>query len=150
VKILSLVFAACLAAAIWPAAAQVSVNINVPGLVQVAPPPPRFERPPPMRDGHAWVPGRWQWNGRDYVWMAGRWQAARRDYTYAPGQWVQADSGWRWREGDWRRAEGRQEGRNDRWDDRRDDRRHDRHDDRRHGGGDGYHCPPGQAKKGNC
>lgn len=147
-KTASFLFAVVTAAAAFPAAAQVSVNINVPGVVQMAPPPPRFERPPPMRSGQVWVPGRWQWNGRDYVWLGGRWQAARRDYTYAPGQWVQADGGWRWRDGDWRRAERRQERRDDRWD-RRDDRhdRHDRHDDRRHGG---YHCPPGQAKKGNC
>ncbi|RZL61157.1 MAG: hypothetical protein EOP81_17890 [Variovorax sp.] len=141
----SFVLAAVLTAAAWPAAAQVSVNINVPGVVQMAPPPPRFERPPPVRSGQVWIPGRWQWNGRDYVWAGGRWQTARRDYSYAPGQWVQADGGWRWREGDWRRAERRQERRDDRRDRRED--RHDRHDDRRHGG---YHCPPGQAKKGNC
>ena len=145
-KAASFLLAAVLAASAVPAVAQVSININVPGVVQVAPPPPRFERRPPMRAGQVWVPGRWQWDGRDYVWVGGRWQAARRDYVYAPGQWVQADGGWRWREDNWRRAE-RRERRHDRHD--RDDR-HDRrdHDDRRHGGG--YHCPPGQAKKGNC
>ena len=139
--------AALLAASALPATAQVSVNINVPGLVQMAPPPPRFERMPGPRAGQVWVPGRWQWNGRDYVWASGRWQRARPDYAYAPGQWVQADGGWRWREGDWRRAERRQERREERRHDRRHDRHDDRHDDRR---GGGYHCPPGQAKKGNC
>lgn len=138
------VLAALLAAAAMPSAAQVSVNINVPGVVQMAPPAPRYERMPPPRGGQVWVPGRWQWTGRDYAWRGGRWVAARPDYAYAPGQWVQADGGWRWRDGNWRRAEHRQERR-----DRRHDR-HDRYDDRRDGRHGGGHCPPGQAKKGNC
>lgn len=134
----SLLLAALLVAAAIPAAAQVSVNINVPGLVQVAPPAPRYERMPGPRSGQVWVPGHWQWTGRDYQWRGGYWQAARPDYAYAPGGWVRVDDGWRWREGDWRRAE--------RHEKRRKERRHDRDDGPR----GGYHCPPGQAKKGNC
>jgi len=45
------------------------------------------------------------------------------------------DNGWRWREGDWHRAERREE-------------RRERHGE--HYYDHGYHCPPGQAKKGNC
>ena len=134
----TLLLAAVLAAAAFPVTAQVSVNINVGGdVVRRAPPPPRHERMPGLRAGHVWVPGHWQWTGRDYRWMRGHYQAARPDYAYAPGAWVRVDDGWRWREGDWRRAERRAERRHDRHD------RHHRHDDR-------GHCPPGQAKKGNC
>lgn len=142
--------AVLMAAAALPAVAQVSVHINLPGVVQAAPPPPRYERMPGPRAGQVWVPGHWQWNGRDYAWRGGNWQAARRDHAYAPGAWVRADDGWRWREGDWRRAERRDDGRRE--ERRREERRHDRHDDRRgHGHGHGHdHCPPGQAKKGRC
>ncbi len=90
----TLLLAACLLAAAVPAAAQVSVNINVGDQVAPRPPPPpRHERMPGLRAGHVWVPGHWQWNGRDYVWVRGHYEA--------------------------------------------------QHPERRH-------CPPGQAKKGNC
>lgn len=75
---------------ISPAAtAQVSVNINVPGLVITAPPAPRYEAPPAPRGGFVWVPGRWAWNGHDYVWRPGRWAKARAGYDYAPGRWIE-------------------------------------------------------------
>jgi len=132
-KVSTLLVAVALVASALPAAAQVSVNINVPGLIQVAPPAPRYEPMPGPRAGQIWVPGHWQWNERAYVWRSGYWQAARPDYAYAPGRWVQADGGWRWMEGNWRRAE---------------QPRHVERED--HHGGGGYHCPPGQAKKGRC
>jgi WXXGXW repeat (2 copies) len=147
-KSIPFLLAAALAASALAASAQVSVNINVPGLVQVAPPAPRYERMPGPRAGQVWVPGHWQWGGRDYVWRGGYWQTGRPDYAYAPGRWVQADGGWRWHDGDWRRAERREERRHDRHDRRED--RHDRYEDRRDDRHGGYHCPPGQAKKGNC
>ena len=131
-KLSLLVLALAAAAAPIGASAQVSVNINVPGVVTVAPPPPRMERMPGPRPGQVWVPGHWQWAGNAYAWRACYWQAARPDYDYVPGRWVAADGGWRWVEPDWRRGPGRHEG---------------RHDDGPHGG---YHCPPGQAKKGRC
>ena len=133
-KVSTLLAVVALAASALPAAAQVSVNIHVPGLIQVAPPAPRYEPMPGPRAGQVWVPGRWQWNERAYVWRTGFWQAARPDYAYAPGRWVQADGGWRWMEGNWRRAE-----------------QQPHHAEREgHGGGGGGHCPPGQAKKGRC
>lgn len=138
-KLSPYVLAAALAIATLPVSAQLSVNIQLPGVVHVEPPPPRFERRPGPRNGQVWVPGHWHWNQRTYVWRAGYWQASRRDFAFAPGEWVRVDDGWRWREGNWRRAERREE--------RREERRHaDRHDER-HGHG---HCPPGQAKKGRC
>ena len=156
---LALAVAALTAPLVAPA--QVSVNIHVPGLVITAPPPPRHEPLPPLRGGHVWVPGHWAWGGNAHVWQAGTWRPERPGYAYAPGRWVQAQGGWRWVEGDWRSHQHRRHDR-DRDDDHRhgrdrdDDHRHDRDrdDDHRHGrsrdhgrgDGDGYHCPPGQAK----
>ena len=93
-KLKSVLLAALLAAAAAPATAQVSVHINFGEEgARRPPPPPRHERMPGLRPGHAWVPGHWRWNGRDYVWMRGYYEAKRPDR---------------------------------------------------------HHCPPGQAKKGNC
>ena len=129
--------------------AQVSVNINVPGLVMQAPPPPRYEALPPPRGGYVWVPGRWAWDGRAYAWRRGDWRPARAGYAYAPGRWVEDRGGWRWTEGDWRRREARREMRREReWND--DHGRHDRGHRHGHDRDRGDFCPPGQAKKGNC
>lgn len=136
-KVISLVFAAVLVAAAVPATAQVSININVPGLVEVAPPAPRYERMPGPRPDQVWVPGHWRWTGRDYAWRGGYWQKARPYYAYAPGEWVRADGGWRWRDGSWQQAKNKKH---------RDDNDYHKDKDK----GDGYHCPPGQAKKGRC
>lgn len=134
-RIATFAFAALAAAATLPAFGQVNININVPGLVQMAPPPPRYEVMPGPRPGQVWVPGRWVWNDRDYVWQAGRWQQDRPDYVYAPGRWVQASGGWRWVDDQWKPGKPPKEGKHGHG--------HDQDDD-------GYHCPPGQAKKGRC
>jgi hypothetical protein len=42
--------------------------------VPYAPPPTPYEvQPPAPGPGFAWVPGRWQWNGAQYLWIAGQW-----------------------------------------------------------------------------
>ena len=126
------------------ASAQVSININIPGLVAVAPPPPRMEPLPPPRAGYIWVPGNWRYRENAYAWHQGYWQPARADYDYAPGRWVRADGGWRWVEPNWKPVKykkDRDHGHHDHEHDRGHD--HDRYDD-------AYHCPPGQAKKGRC
>jgi hypothetical protein len=134
--------------------AQVSVNIQVPGLVMAAPPPPRYEPLPPPRGGFVWAPGHWAWDGRGYAWRAGGWQPERAGYAYAPGRWIEDRGGWRWTEGDWRRHEAYREVRREReWEDEH--RRHDREHDRDHWQGNDRHrdrafCPPGQARRGNC
>lgn len=138
-RIATFALAALVTAVTFPALGQVNININVPGLVQAAPPPPRYEAMPGPRQGQVWAPGRWVWNERDYVWQGGRWQQARPDYVYAPGRWVQAGGGWRWVDDQWK------PGKPPKHD------KHDRHDKHGHDhGDDGYHCPPGQAKKGRC
>ena len=143
-RITILALAAAALAAPLATLAQVSVNINVPGLVTLAPPAPRFEPMPGPRPGQVWVPGRWIWTGHAYDWRVGYWQPARADYAYVPGRWIRADGGYRWVEGDWKHAgRHRRHDRDERWDG-------DRQERHGHHGGHGYHCPPGQAKKGNC
>jgi hypothetical protein len=147
-RLSTFLLAGALAAASFGATAQVSVNIHVPGLIAVAPPAPRFERVPPPRAGHVWVPGHWQYHRDAYGWRQGYWEPARRDHVYAPGRWVRADGGWRWVEPNWKRKGGKHRDHDgDRHHGRGDDR-HGRHDD--HHGHGGHHCPPGQAKKGRC
>jgi hypothetical protein len=140
-KFAHLVLVASLAVAASTASAQVSVNINVPGVVQLAPPPPRYEVIPGPRPDQIWVPGRWHWTGREYAWRAGFWQGARPDYAYLPGEWVRVDGGWRWREGGWRPGPVGHGGERF-YDDHHHGERYE-HDGR-------YHCPPGQEKKGRC
>lgn len=73
-----------------------------------APPPPRVEVPPPAPPGRAevvfWVPGRWHWDGREYVWRAGHYE--ERPYRRAewiPGHWAERPNGsWVWVDGQWR------------------------------------------------
>jgi hypothetical protein len=114
------------------ASAQVSVNINI----GEAPPPVRYEPAPPPRSGYVWAPGFWDWKGNRHVWIAGHWERARGGYVYAPAEWRHEGGEWRLYRGGWHEDEHHHKRHHDR------DRDHD--DDR------GYHCPPGQAKKGRC
>ncbi|MBO9647305.1 MAG: YXWGXW repeat-containing protein [Variovorax sp.] len=136
-RLSSTLLAYALAAAPFCASAQVSININVPGVVAVAPPAPRYEPVPPPRVGYVWVPGVWQYRHDAYAWQQGYWQPARPDYVYAPGRWVRAEGGWRWVEPEWKAAKYKEPK----------GHRHDHHHDY---DDDHYHCPPGQAKKGRC
>jgi hypothetical protein len=72
----------------------------------VAPPPPQAEAVPPPPGGPyvVWQPGRWRWNGVQYVWIPGHY--ARPPYARAvwvPGRWVLVRGRWIWRDGHWRR-----------------------------------------------
>ncbi len=62
-----------LGSAAMPAAAEVSISINL----GVAPPAPRYEVVPAPRAGYAWAPGYWHWENERHVWSQGRWIAAR-------------------------------------------------------------------------
>lgn len=139
-QVSKLLLTVCLATASVSGWAQVSVQINVPGLVQVAPPPPRYEASPRLQPDQIWVPGRWEWTGREYVWQRGHSERARADYVYAPGRWVPADGGWRWSDEKWSKKTKRVKA-------YQHDQRYSNHDRDEGGGG---HCPPGQAKKGRC
>jgi WXXGXW repeat (2 copies) len=80
-----------------PATAQV--------IYGVAPPPPRFERVPPVRAGYVWAPGYWRWDGyaRRHVWVGGYWVPARRGYFYRPARWEPYGRGYRFHPGYWGR-----------------------------------------------
>src|ERR1700734_834466 len=54
----------------------------------VAPPPARAEHQPPHRDGYAWAPGYWEWNGRFFHWASGIWITERRG-SWIPDHWDQ-------------------------------------------------------------
>lgn len=111
-------------------AQHTSVSINI----GTAPPPLRYERMPPPRHGYVWAPGYWNWNGYQHVWAQGHWVRARPGYAYQRPQWRQDHGHWNLHQGGW------QQNRNDKH------YRKDKHHNKNHG----YHCPPGQAKKGNC
>ncbi len=113
-----------------PVAAQVSVAINI----GVPPPAPRYEAPPPPRGGYIWAPGYWNWDGYRHVWVQGHWERMRRGYEYDRPEWREGPRGWELHRGGWRRGE----------------ERHREHDNDDRDDGPRYHCPPGQAKKGNC
>lgn len=129
------------------AIAQVSVNI----ILGDAPPPVRYEVVPAPRNGYVWAPGYWNWSGNRHVWSNGHWERNRPDYSYAQPQWRQENDGWRLDRGGWKHDQKKyKKEKHDKQDKHHDrDERYERddHDDRGHGGG---HCPPGQAKKGNC
>ncbi|MFM9436973.1 hypothetical protein ACFDR9_004060 [Janthinobacterium sp. CG_23.3] len=75
--------------------------------VQVAPPPPRYERTPRARHGYVWSPGHWEWRGRRHAWVAGNWIAERRGYVYRNPAWAQRDGRWYMEQGRWSQHGGR-------------------------------------------
>lgn len=119
--------------AFMPTHAMAQIGVNI--VIGTPPPPPRYEIVPPPRIGYIWVPGYWDWDGRRHAWAAGHWEQSRSGYLYDRPQWREGRNGWELRRGGWHRGK-------DRGDYRRD---HDNRDDEYRN-----HCPPGQAKKGNC
>ncbi|MES2975210.1 MAG: hypothetical protein V4757_16465 [Pseudomonadota bacterium] len=94
----SMAIASLGAAVSTQAAAQSSIY------VQVAPPAPRVEYVPAPRRNQVWVPGHWDWRGRQYVWMQGHWVRDRPGYVYQQPVWVQRGDRWVRSGGDWRRG----------------------------------------------
>lgn len=72
--------------------------------VDTEPPAPRHEvMPPTPGPQYVWVPGNWQWNGRNWVWQPGHWQRVSHGYTtWVPGHWAKRGHRWVWIEGHWR------------------------------------------------
>jgi hypothetical protein len=78
-----------------PSSAGITVQIG-------PPPPPKVVSPPPPKRGYVWVPGYYDWDGRDYVWKEGHWEAERTGYTYREPRWVQRSStSWELEPGGW-------------------------------------------------
>ena len=75
-------------------------------VVRVAPPPPRYEAPPPLPPERAtvevWQPGYWRWSGNEHVWVPGRYVTRPRPgATWVAGRWEQRGGGWVFIEGHW-------------------------------------------------
>lgn len=66
------------------------------------PPPPRVEHEPPHRDGYAWAPGYWEWNGSFFHWVSGTWISERRGH-WAADHWDQVGKQWHYVPGHWER-----------------------------------------------
>src|SRR5258707_7771248 len=73
-----------------PADARPDVDV----VVNVGPPPVRYEVVPAPRVGYVWTPGYWDWRGPRHMWIAGHWVRARHGYYYTPARWVERDGGW--------------------------------------------------------
>ncbi len=71
--------------------------------VQVARPPPRFERVPPPRRGYVWAPGHYEWRGGRHAWVGGVWVRARPGYAYRAPEWRQEGGRWQYSAGRWDR-----------------------------------------------
>lgn len=122
-KILCAVALAALSAgAMLPNVAQAQVGVSI--TIGTPPPPPRYERMPAPRVGFVWAPGFWDWSGNTHVWVGGRWEQERVGYDYVRPEWRQGSNGWVLDRGGWKGGKGNGKG--------------------------PPHCPPGQAKKGNC
>jgi hypothetical protein len=134
-------------AVLAPTSAQAQVSLNI--IIGNPPPPPRYEVVPRPRPGYIWAPGYWSWSGHNHDWRAGHWERVREGQAYYRPQWVQAGNGWQLQEGGWRRGHVEHYQQHDRDDHGRHDYRQEDRDGHGHGHGGG-HCPPGQAKKGNC
>lgn len=124
-----------------PVEAIAQVNFNI--ILGDAPPPVRYEIVPAPRDGYLWAPGFWNWDGSRHVWREGHWERMRPDYVYIQPQWHQENDGWRFERGGWKHGKHHERDREN-GDDRDGDHEH------KHKHDEGEHCPPGQAKKGNC
>jgi len=77
--------------------AAVSIDIDI------APPVPRVEAPPPPRVGFVWAPGYWEWHGHRHVWHAGYWVHERRGFHWVPAHWDQRGPHWHFVPGHWER-----------------------------------------------
>ncbi|RYX90697.1 MAG: hypothetical protein EOO28_28595 [Comamonadaceae bacterium] len=98
--------AASLAVASLGAAVSTQANAQTTRIyVQTAPPPLRAEVAPPPRRGQVWVPGHWDWRGRQYVWVSGNFVRARPGYYYSEPVWVQRGDRWERRGGAWNRGD---------------------------------------------
>lgn len=95
------------AVAIGLAGCVASTPIEVEGRVTAPRPPPvaRVEvvpAPPGPTSVFVWQPGRWHWNGGDYVWVSGRYVQRPAQYRqWVAGRWVDRRGFWEWQPGHW-------------------------------------------------
>jgi hypothetical protein len=70
-------------------------------LSDTPPPAPRVEHEPPHRDGYAWAPGYWEWNGRFFHWVSGTWILERRNQHWVADHWDAIGNQWHYVRGHW-------------------------------------------------
>ena len=92
------VVAATFGAAALPAAAKTNVDF----IVNVAPPPLRYEPVVVSRVGYVWVPGYWDWRHGRHYWVAGQYARHRAGYVYEPARWVENGGRWHYTRPVWR------------------------------------------------
>ena len=80
----------------FPAVARTDLIVNV------APPPARYEVVPAPRVGFVWAPGYWEWRHGKHHWVKGQYIRHRRGYVYEPARWVENDGRWRYVTPGWR------------------------------------------------
>jgi hypothetical protein len=75
--------------------------------VTVAPPPLRYEVPPPAPSvRHQWIAGYWAWRAGAQAWIPGRWALPPVvNYVWEPARWERQESAWTFCDGHWRPSE---------------------------------------------
>ena len=73
-------------------------------VVEVAPPPVRYEVVPAQRHGYAWAPGYWAWQRNQYVWVNGHSMRGRSGYRWMPDHWNQVGNHHQFQAGHWTRG----------------------------------------------
>ena len=103
--IIAVLMACQVAVAAVEGEAAPAVVENATAAVQPPPPAvPRNEIPQSwLAPGYLWVPGHYDWAGKDYAWKEGAWQAAKvppgAQLAWFEGRWVKDQSGidqWNW------------------------------------------------------
>ena len=69
--------------------------------IEIAPPPDRVEVVPAPRHGYVWAPGYHRWDHGHHVWVRGHWIREREGHRWVPHRWEQRGERWRFQEGHW-------------------------------------------------
>jgi len=76
--------------------------------VEVAPPPIRYEAPPPRPSpAHVWLAGYWGFENGATVWIGGEWAPPPAPgYVWVPAVWKNHGHRWRYHPGHWKHRHG--------------------------------------------
>ena len=69
--------------------------------VEVAPPPDRVEVVPAPRHGYVWAPGYHRWDHGHHVWVRGHWIREREGHHWVPHRWERRGDRWHFEDGHW-------------------------------------------------
>src|SRR2546423_8879213 len=72
-------------------------------VIEIGPPPARFEVIPVQRRGYTWAPGYWAWQRDRHVWVAGHSMRARDGRRWEADRWNQVDGRHHFQPGRWQR-----------------------------------------------